>query len=88
MALPRLRMSSAASNSWPGVPQNVGARVTATRRLSSSMEYAGASAARWASCVPLRSSCGGFDIYDDPDYGVGVPPLTDEQFADPTDSAG
>lgn len=26
---------------------------------------------------------GGFDVYDDPDYGVGREPLTDEQFAEP-----
>ena len=28
-------------------------------------------------------SSGGLDVYDDPDYGLGEPPLTDEQFAEP-----
>lgn len=28
-------------------------------------------------------AAGGFDVYDDPDYGFGEPPLTDEQFAEP-----
>jgi hypothetical protein len=28
-------------------------------------------------------AAGAFDVYDDPDYGVGEPPLTDEQFAEP-----
>jgi hypothetical protein len=29
------------------------------------------------------SAARGFDIYDDPGYGVDQPPLTDEEFADP-----
>lgn len=28
-------------------------------------------------------AAGRFDVYDDPNYGVGEPPLSDEQFADP-----
>lgn len=32
--------------------------------------------------VPSGSPSG-LDVYDDPDYGVGEPPLTDEQFAEP-----
>jgi hypothetical protein len=28
-------------------------------------------------------AAGSLDIYDDPDYGVNEPPLTDEQFAEP-----
>lgn len=30
---------------------------------------------------------GGLDVYDDPDYGAGEPPLTDEQFAQPQRAA-
>ncbi|MDP9220226.1 MAG: hypothetical protein M3P23_06770 [Actinomycetota bacterium] len=28
-------------------------------------------------------TAGGFDVYDDPDFGLGEPPLTDEEFAEP-----
>ncbi|GAA4718156.1 hypothetical protein [Nocardioides conyzicola] len=31
----------------------------------------------------VPSGGGGFDIYDDPDYGIDGPALSDEQFADP-----
>jgi hypothetical protein len=34
--------------------------------------------------IPSTSAVGGFDVYDDPEIGVGEPPLSDEEFADPT----
>ncbi|WP_110239870.1 hypothetical protein [Nocardioides gilvus] len=33
--------------------------------------------------VANSAAPGGFDVFDDADYGVGHPPLSDEQFADP-----
>jgi hypothetical protein len=30
-----------------------------------------------------RATPGGFDVYDDPGYGIGEPVLSDDEFAEP-----
>lgn len=36
--------------------------------------------------VASAGAPGGFDVYDDPDYGAGEPSLSDEEFADPANA--